>query len=136
MGLKLNIVVNILCVSARACVCVCGTVWLLFTSSNDILTARITCTCIRTHHPVAYGNGLIKHDHILIWFLSLFVSGLNFSDLMVRQGVIDNPPKTPFTMGFELAGEVEALGEHTSRFEVETDGLDTLVTNITDKYNN
>ena len=46
------------------------------------------------------------------------ISGLNFSDLMVRQGVIDNPPKTPFTMGFELAGEVEALGEHTSKFEV------------------
>ena len=39
-------------------------------------------------------------------------------DLMVRQGVIDNPPKTPFTMGFELAGEVEALGENTSRFAV------------------
>jgi NADPH:quinone reductase-like Zn-dependent oxidoreductase len=52
---------------------------------------------------------------------------------MVRQGVIDNPPKTPFTMGFELAGEVEALGEHTSRFEVYIDHIDgwtPLVTNI------
>jgi len=39
--------------------------------------------------------------------------GLNFPDLMLRQGVIDNPPKTkaPFIMGFECAGEVEAVGE-------------------------
>ncbi|XP_064598918.1 synaptic vesicle membrane protein VAT-1 homolog-like isoform X2 [Liolophura sinensis] len=39
--------------------------------------------------------------------------GLNFLDLMVRQGVIDNPPKTPITMGFECSGEVEAVGENT-----------------------
>ena len=45
-------------------------------------------------------------------------SGLNFLDLMVRQGVIDNPPKTPMTMGFECAGEVEALGENVSDFVV------------------
>ncbi|KFM66420.1 Synaptic vesicle membrane protein VAT-1-like protein, partial [Stegodyphus mimosarum] len=32
--------------------------------------------------------------------------GLNFLDLMVRQGAIDNPPKTPFIMGFECAGTV------------------------------
>lgn len=39
--------------------------------------------------------------------------GLNFVDLMVRQGVLDSPPKTPVTMGFECAGEVEAVGENT-----------------------
>lgn len=44
--------------------------------------------------------------------------GLNFTDLMVRQGVVDNPPKTPFTMGFECAGEVEALGENSNRFAI------------------
>lgn len=35
---------------------------------------------------------------------------------MLRQGAIDNQPKTPFVMGFECAGEVEAIGE----------GVDTL----------
>lgn len=40
-------------------------------------------------------------------------SGLNFVDLMVRQGVLDSPPKTPVTMGFECAGEVEAVGDNT-----------------------
>ncbi|KAH3768721.1 synaptic vesicle membrane protein VAT-1 homolog-like [Dreissena polymorpha] len=39
--------------------------------------------------------------------------GLNFLDLMVRQGVLDSPPKTPVTMGFECSGEVEAVGENT-----------------------
>lgn len=31
----------------------------------------------------------------------------------MRQGVLDSPPKTPVTMGFECAGEVEAVGENT-----------------------
>ncbi|KAG8143981.1 hypothetical protein E2320_001111 [Naja naja] len=38
--------------------------------------------------------------------------GLNFIDLMVRQGNIDNPPKTPLIPGFECSGIVEALGEN------------------------
>ncbi|KAK3086420.1 hypothetical protein FSP39_018235 [Pinctada imbricata] len=44
--------------------------------------------------------------------------GLNFVDLMVRQGIIDHPPKTPVVMGYECSGEVEALGENTSGFKV------------------
>ncbi|XP_041078399.1 synaptic vesicle membrane protein VAT-1 homolog-like [Polyodon spathula] len=44
--------------------------------------------------------------------------GLNFLDLMVRQGNIDNPPKTPLVPGFECSGIVEALGENTKGFEV------------------
>ncbi|WAR11783.1 VAT1L-like protein [Mya arenaria] len=39
--------------------------------------------------------------------------GLNFVDLMVRQGVLDSPPKTPLVMGFECAGEV---GDHVMAF--------------------
>ncbi|CAG9863710.1 unnamed protein product [Phyllotreta striolata] len=37
--------------------------------------------------------------------------GLNFQDLMVRQGAIDSPPKCPFILGFECAGEIEQIGE-------------------------
>ncbi|ESO10962.1 hypothetical protein HELRODRAFT_109239 [Helobdella robusta] len=44
--------------------------------------------------------------------------GINFSDLMVRQGVIENPPKTPFIMGFECSGEVESLGEGVNGFSI------------------
>lgn len=45
-------------------------------------------------------------------------SGLNFLDLMARQGAIDNLPKAPFIMGFECAGDVEAVGEGVTGFEV------------------
>lgn len=44
--------------------------------------------------------------------------GLNFLDLMVRQGAIDNLPKTPFIMGFECSGEVEAVGEGVTDLKV------------------
>lgn len=37
---------------------------------------------------------------------------------MVRQGNIDNPPKTPLVPGFECSGIVEAVGENTKGFEV------------------
>lgn len=45
-------------------------------------------------------------------------SGLNFLDLMVRQGTIDNPPKPPVVPGFECSGIVEAVGENSEGFEV------------------
>lgn len=47
-----------------------------------------------------------------------FHSGLNFIDLMVRQGNIDNPPKTPLVPGFECSGIVEALGDSVKGYEV------------------
>ncbi|KOB69476.1 Vesicle amine transport protein [Operophtera brumata] len=40
-------------------------------------------------------------------------SGLNFQDLIVRQGAIDSPPKTPFILGFECA-EYRAWAELVS----------------------
>jgi NADPH:quinone reductase-like Zn-dependent oxidoreductase len=45
-------------------------------------------------------------------------SGLNFQDLMVRQGAIDSPPKCPFILGFECAGEIEQVGEGVEGFSV------------------
>ncbi|NXT02161.1 VAT1L protein, partial [Jacana jacana] len=44
--------------------------------------------------------------------------GLNFIDLMVRQGNIDNPPKTPLVPGFECSGILEALGDSVKGFEI------------------
>jgi len=44
--------------------------------------------------------------------------GLNFIDLMVRQGNIDNPPKTPLVPGFECSGIVEALGDSVKGYEI------------------
>ncbi|KAJ6638740.1 Synaptic vesicle membrane protein VAT-1 like-like, partial [Pseudolycoriella hygida] len=44
--------------------------------------------------------------------------GLNFQDLIVRLGAIDSPPKTPCILGFECAGEIEAVGEGVTKFEV------------------
>ena len=37
---------------------------------------------------------------------------------MARQGVIDSPPKTPFIMGTECAGEIEQVGEGVENFKV------------------
>lgn len=45
-------------------------------------------------------------------------SGLNFQDLMARQGAIDSPPKTPFIMGSECAGDIEQVGEGVENFKV------------------
>jgi synaptic vesicle membrane protein VAT-1 len=38
-------------------------------------------------------------------------SGLNFSDLMARQGLYPDAPKPPCVMGYEAAGIVDAVGE-------------------------
>lgn len=44
--------------------------------------------------------------------------GLNFQDLMVRQGAIDSPPKCPFILGFECAGDIEQVGEGVEDFQI------------------
>lgn len=51
--------------------------------------------------------------------------GLNFQDLMMRQGVIDSPAKTPFILGVECAGEVVAVGEGVDQFQ-EGDSVSAL----------
>jgi NADPH:quinone reductase-like Zn-dependent oxidoreductase len=38
-------------------------------------------------------------------------AGLNFADILARQGLYPDAPKKPCVMGYEVAGVVEALGE-------------------------
>lgn len=61
---------------------------------------------------------LIMNFYFFFSSLIAIYSGLNFQDLMVRLGAIDSPPKTPAILGFECAGEVEAVGEGVEDFKV------------------
>ncbi|KAL8603128.1 hypothetical protein ACOMHN_059300 [Nucella lapillus] len=44
--------------------------------------------------------------------------GMSFQDLLLRQGIVDSPPRTPLIMGSECGGVVEALGPNTTDFSV------------------
>ena len=44
--------------------------------------------------------------------------GLNFAELMARQGLYPEAPKPPCVVGYEASGEVDALGEGVQGFEV------------------
>ncbi|MBO8666593.1 alcohol dehydrogenase catalytic domain-containing protein, partial [Staphylococcus aureus] len=44
--------------------------------------------------------------------------GLNFQDLMARQGVIESLPKAPFILGFECSGIIEQVAEGVEKFKV------------------
>src|SRR5438552_1493533 len=37
-------------------------------------------------------------------------AGVNFSDLMARQGLYPDAPKPPMVLGYEVAGVVDAVG--------------------------
>ena len=50
---------------------------------------------------------------------------------MVRQGNIDNPPKTPLVPGFECSGIVEAMGDNTTGFEVGESASDDSLLSLT-----
>jgi len=47
-----------------------------------------------------------------------FSSGLNFQDLMARQGVIESLPKAPLILGFECSGIIEQVAEGVEKFKV------------------
>ncbi|XP_063871322.1 synaptic vesicle membrane protein VAT-1 homolog-like [Scylla paramamosain] len=44
--------------------------------------------------------------------------GVSFQDVMVRQGVTEAPPKTPFILGFECAGVVAAVADDVENVKV------------------
>jgi NADPH:quinone reductase-like Zn-dependent oxidoreductase len=43
-------------------------------------------------------------------------AGLNFAEVMARKGLYPDAPKTPMVVGYEVAGEVDALGEGATGF--------------------
>jgi NADPH:quinone reductase-like Zn-dependent oxidoreductase len=45
-------------------------------------------------------------------------AGINFADLMARQGLYPDAPKLPAVVGYEFAGDVESLGEGVDAFKV------------------
>lgn len=50
--------------------------------------------------------------------LSVRAAGVNFADVLARQGLYPDAPRRPFIPGFESSGEVLALGEGVNGFQV------------------
>ena len=48
--------------------------------------------------------------------IAVKAAGINFADTMARVGLYPDAPKPPCVMGYEVAGEVESLGEGVSDF--------------------
>ena len=45
-------------------------------------------------------------------------AGINFADLMMRQGLYGAAPDFPFTPGYEASGEISAIGEGVEGLEI------------------
>lgn len=50
--------------------------------------------------------------------IAVKAAGINFADTMARLGLYPDAPKPPCVMGYEVAGEVETVGEGVSDFAV------------------
>ncbi len=49
--------------------------------------------------------------------IAVRAAGINFADTMARVGLYPDAPKPPCVLGYEVAGEVESVGEGVSDFE-------------------
>lgn len=49
--------------------------------------------------------------------IRVHASGVNFADILQRLGLYGNAPKKPYITGFEVAGEVSAVGAGVTRFK-------------------
>jgi NADPH:quinone reductase-like Zn-dependent oxidoreductase len=50
--------------------------------------------------------------------IAVKAAGINFADTMARVGLYPDAPKPPCVMGYEVAGEVESVGEGVSDFAI------------------
>jgi NADPH:quinone reductase-like Zn-dependent oxidoreductase len=50
--------------------------------------------------------------------IAVKAAGVNFADTMARVGLYPDAPKPPCVMGYEVAGEVESVGEGVEEFSV------------------
>jgi len=50
--------------------------------------------------------------------IAVRAAGINFADTMARVGLYPDAPKPPCVMGYEVAGEVESVGEGVAEFAV------------------
>jgi NADPH:quinone reductase-like Zn-dependent oxidoreductase len=50
--------------------------------------------------------------------IAVRAAGINFADTMARVGLYPDAPKTPCVLGYEVAGEVESVGEGVTDFAV------------------
>lgn len=50
--------------------------------------------------------------------IAVRAAGINFADTLARVGLYPDAPKTPCVLGYEVAGEVESLGEGVAGFAV------------------
>lgn len=50
--------------------------------------------------------------------LTIRACGLNFADLLMQSGTYQDTPEAPFTLGMEVAGEINALGDSVPGLQV------------------
>ena len=50
--------------------------------------------------------------------IAVRAAGVNFADLLARVGLYEEAPKPPCVVGYEVAGDIDAIGEGVSGFEV------------------
>ncbi len=50
--------------------------------------------------------------------ITVRAAGINFADLMARSGIYPDAPSPPCVVGYEVAGEVESVGEGTDSYSV------------------
>lgn len=69
-----------------------------------------------------------KADEVLI---KVAAAGINYADTMMRSGNYLTKPELPFTLGYEVAGTIESLGENVTGFSA---GQRVLATALSGGY--
>src|SRR3954453_11090553 len=65
---------------------------------------------VRESRDMAPGTGEVR--------IRVRAAGVNFAEVMARQGLYPDAPKTPFVAGYEAAGVIDAVGEGVTNLKV------------------
>jgi NADPH2:quinone reductase len=65
--------------------------------------------CVEEHLPKP-GAGEVR--------VKILAAGIAFADVLMRRGLYPGTPKFPFTPGYDLVGNIDALGDAVSQFVI------------------
>jgi NADPH:quinone reductase-like Zn-dependent oxidoreductase len=84
----------------------------------ELKNARVVITALGGPHVLEYVEEELPRPRAGQVRVKILAAGVAFADVLMRHGLYPGTPNFPFAPGYDIVGEVDALGEGASQFTI------------------